>query len=601
MTGQSTLLARPHHDGSDLYVLERPEEPGGEATLRLRVPHGAGVDGVLLRTLRDGEPHVVAAEVDEQGDGETWWRATFRPTATVTRYRWLLTGHERRYSWLTGAGVAERDVTDGDDFLLSLDPAGPAWHPGSVVYEIFPDRFASSGIAGDPPEWAVPRGWDERPNGRHKTTGREWYGGDLGGIEQHLDHVELLGANVLYLTPFFPAGSTHRYDATTFDRVDPLLGGDEALRSLLGAAHDRGLRVLGDLTLNHVGKGHEWFRAAQADPASPERGFFYFDDSLPAGYACWLGVPSLPKLDWASAELRRRLVDGVARRWLREGLDGWRIDVANMVARYGDYDANREVARLVRSALEAERADALLVAEHGHDFRRDLRGRGWHGTMNYAGFLRPVWSWLRRADLPEELRRQFWALPVELAEHDGPAAVATMDSFRRGVPWPALLHSWTLLDSHDVARFRTVAGSRARQLVGIGLQMTSPGVPLVFAGDEIGLDGEWGEDARRTMPWDRPETWDDALFAEYRRLVALRRSSDALARGGIRYVHVSDDAFAYLRETASERLLCLAARAPHDPIAVPFDGLETLYGDDAAGGVLPSDGPAFHIWRITNG
>ena len=103
------------------------------------------------------------------------------------------------------------------------------------------------------------------------------------------------------------------------------------------------------------------------------------------------------------------------------------------------------------------------------------------------------------------------------------------------------------------------------------------------------------------MPWERPETWDDALFAEYRRLVALRRSSDALARGGIRYVHVSDDAIAYLRETASERLLCLAARAPHDPIAVPFDGLETLYGDDAAGGVLPSDGPAFHIWRITNG
>ncbi|HVS84714.1 MAG TPA: hypothetical protein VHD91_03710, partial [Gaiellaceae bacterium] len=140
---------------------------------------------------------------------------------------------------------------------------------------------------------------------------------------------------------------------------------------------------------------------------------------------------------------------------------------------------------------------------------------------------------------------------------------------------------------------------RDRQLVGVGLQMTTPGVPMLFAGDEIGLEGDWGEDARRTMPWDRIDTWDGALVEGYRALIALRRSSDALARGGIRYVHVSDDAIAYLRESASERLLCLAARAPHDPIVVPFSGLDTLYGEDARDGVLPADGPAFHVWRIT--
>src|SRR5205823_6550103 len=112
--------------------------------------------------------------------------------------------------------------------------------------------------------------------------------------------------------------------------------------------------------------------------------------------------------------------------------------------------------------------------------------------------------------------------------------------------------------------------------------------PMVFAGAELGLEGLWGEDARRTMPWEHPERWDDALLAEYRTLIALRRSSDALARGGIRYVHVGDDAIAYLRETKGERLLCLAARAPHDPIATPFTALETLYGDDARDGVLPA-------------
>jgi alpha-glucosidase len=100
------------------------------------------------------------------------------------------------------------------------------------------------------------------------------------------------------------------------------------------------------------------------------------------------------------------------------------------------------------------------------------------------------------------------------------------------------------------------------------------------------------------MPWNRPETWDGALLDSTRRLAALRRSSDALARGGIRYLHVADDAVAYLRETRGERLLCLAAREAHDPIRVPFAELETLYGGDARDGVLPADGPAFHVWRI---
>jgi alpha-glucosidase len=128
--------------------------------------------------------------------------------------------------------------------------------------------------------------------------------------------------------------------------------------------------------------------------------------------------------------------------------------------------------------------------------------------------------------------------------------------------------------------------------------MTTPGVPMVFAGDELGLEGDWGEDARRTMPWDRPETWDRTLLEDYRRLIALRRGSDALVGGGIRHVHAGAEAIVYLRETPEERLLCLAARASHVPVRVPFRTLETLYGEDAHDGVLPAEGPAFHVWRI---
>jgi alpha-glucosidase len=601
----ATALDLPHHDGSEAYVVEQPDEPGGEAVLRLRVPHAAGPGTIALRFVQDGEAAVVLAERDGEGPHESWWRARLPVRNPVVRYRWLLAGDDGSYGWLNGAGVVGHDVPDADDFVLSVAAGGPAWHPSSVVYQVFPDRFARGGVAAEPPEWAVRREWDELPARGDAPTAREWFGGDLRGVEQRLGHVAGLGADVLYLTPVFPARSTHRYDAVTFDRVDPLLGGDEALAFLAAAVRARGMRLVCDLTTNHVGRGHEWFLAAEASDGAAEREFFLFDDALPHGYETWLGVATLPKLDWRSPELRRRMLDVVARR-LGVEVDGWRVDVANMTGRHGAVDLNAEIAAAVRSAA----GGALLVGEHAHDFRGDLQGGGWHGTMNYSGFMRPVWSWLRGDELPEGLRRGFWAMPIGVPRLDGHAAAATMRAFRAGIPWESVLHSWVLLDSHDTARFRTVAGSREAQLVGLGLQLTSPGVPMVFAGDELGLEGAWGEDARRPMPWEREDEWDAELLDAYRRLIALRRSSPALARGGIRYAHVGADAIAYLRETPDERLLCLAARRAHDPIRLPLAALgcrelETLTGAEAlcADGIalLPADGPAFHAWRLSDG
>jgi alpha-glucosidase len=218
--------------------------------------------------------------------------------------------------------------------------------------------------------------------------------------------------------------------------------------------------------------------------------------------------------------------------------------------------------------------------------------------MNYSGFLRPLWTWLLRDDPEPEQQRQFWGIGVGVPQLDGAASVAALQRFRAGVPWESVLHSWNLLDSHDTARFRTITGASDRHLVGVGLQMTLPGVPMLFAGDEIGLEGAWGEDARRTMPWDRPESWDAVFLDQTRTLAHLRRSLPALAHGGMRFVHVGSDAIAFLRETRDEQLLVLAARAAHAPIVTPFTNLETLYGDDAPDGMLPSHGPAFHIWRI---
>src|SRR5207237_938451 len=224
----ATLLAEPHHDGSDLYVLERPDDLGGDAVVRVRAP--GDFDAVALRYTDDGE----ARAVEAQSDGDGWWVARFPGRNPTVRYRWLFYGR------------------------------GP-------------------------------------------ETRYEWFGGDLGGVEERLDHIESLGANVIYLTPLFPAGSTHRYDSTTFDRIDPLLGGDEALESLVRAAHARGLRVISDLTTNHTGDGHEWLLAG-------ERDLYLFDES--GDYEARWGSKALPKLNWLSEDLLTRM-QGVPRTWLQ--------------------------------------------------------------------------------------------------------------------------------------------------------------------------------------------------------------------------------------------------------------------------------------------
>jgi alpha-glucosidase len=221
--------------------------------VRLRVPDACGTTRVRLRSTPDAEPAVVEATIERREHGATWWCADLELHNPVTAYRWLLDGGALGRCWVNGAGVFHRDVTDDADFRITTARRPPDWLADTVGYQIFIDRFADSGSPRPAPGWAIPRAWDEPVDDTPGIRSRHWYGGDLAGIEQHLDHLTHLGVSLIYLTPFFPAGSMHRYDASTFDHVDPALGGDDALASLVSAAHARGIRVIGDITLNHTG------------------------------------------------------------------------------------------------------------------------------------------------------------------------------------------------------------------------------------------------------------------------------------------------------------------------------------------------------------
>jgi alpha-glucosidase len=614
-----SLLQAPHHDGSSLYLSTEAPALGEAVTVFVRTPATDDTERIWVRSTPDAEPVFVRAQVDRRTTTDTWWRADIRATNPTTRYRFQLHGGKHGDRWLNGSGVHRHDVTDAADFQLSTSPLAPRWGRDAVVYQVFIDRFARSAAAADQPlpAWAVPAAWDDDVVFRGPKTPLQVFGGDLGGVAEHLDHIEALGADTIYLTPFFPAESNHRYNASSFDSVEPLIGGDKALAHLSQEVHRRGMHLLGDLTTNHCGDTHDWLRRAVSDPSSPEHDYFYFSGPDESEYVGWLGHSTLPKLRHTCEELRTRFFSGpdsIAGRWLQPPfeLDGWRIDVANMTGRHGGDDVNHDVARYLRRTLAESGGERLLIAEHCHDATTDLPGDGWHGTMNYAGFTRPVWNWLKHPDYVEYRDALPPDFPPSAQRVGGELLVASLRHIAAEMPWRSLRASWSLLGSHDSARIRTVVQNAELGEVAAGLLFTMPGVPMIFAGDEIGQTGVMGEDARRPFPWEQKEQWDQATLSDYRALIRLRRNNDALRDGGLRWVHASADTVAFLRESVTQRLLVLAQRGPTAPTRLLCAELGlTGEADNLYGGAQPlratpdgvvtlaGDGPTFQVWQLS--
>ncbi|HXD28230.1 MAG TPA: glycoside hydrolase family 13 protein, partial [Arthrobacter sp.] len=473
-----------------------------------------------------------------------------------------------------------RDVPDAQDFRLCATTPNPEWIHRSVMYQVFPDRFARSTGAADRtlPDWAIPADWDTSTViGRGPDTPYQYFGGDLDGVRDHLDHLEAIGATVLYLTPMFPARSNHRYDAASFTGIDPLLGGDEALIRLVEEVHARGLRVVGDLTANHSGDAHEWFRAAYRTPDAPESDFYYFSEAN-TRYLAWLGVESLPKFNWRSPGLRDRFIladDSMVARWLLPpfNLDGWRIDVGNMTGRAGADDFNHEIAALIRDRIHTINPQALLIAESTSDAAPDFQGDTWQGAMTYANFTRPLWEWLARPRDPEagtlkdargNTLAQGWPDYFGLPQR-GPDRIGAEDflathlDFAAAFPWRVRLANLNAIDTHDTARAASAILPGAQPLAA-ALQFTLPGVPMVFMGDEFGLEGFNGENSRTPMPWHDPSRIPADLRGLYAGLSTLRRDHPVLASGGLRWVHARDGTLAFVREGVSESVLVVLFR-----------------------------------------
>jgi cyclomaltodextrinase len=421
----------------------------------------------------------------------------------------------------------------------------PDWVRDAVFYQIFPDRFARSLRLPKPDSLEA---WEAPP------TWRGYKGGDLYGIVEHLDHIQTLGANALYLTPIFQAASNHRYNTHDYYQVDPLLGGLLALRELLDTCHARGIRVILDGVFNHAGRGFFPFHdVLENGPHSAYRDWFHiqkfplnaYQPQHGLGYQAWYGHASLPKFKLATPAVREFLWR-VATHWLEFGIDGWRLDAPSEI---DDDDFWREFRRRCR----AVNPEAYLVGELWGDASRWLQGDQFDAVMHYE-LSRAIFGFVAADSLnQEEIRKGAYKQITLLRAEEFAEAIGRLQSKYRP---EVTAVQFTLLSSYDPARALTIVGEDDSALrLALLLQMTYPGAPCVYYGDEIGLKGRHDPFNRQGMPWHEPESWNRDLFEYTRRLVDLRRAHAGLRRGSYRTLYARDGLYAFARALPDQRFI----------------------------------------------
>jgi cyclomaltodextrinase len=408
----------------------------------------------------------------------------------------------------------------------------PYWVQDAVFYHIFPDRFANGDTSNDPPNtqpWgALPNRWD-------------FQGGDLRGIIQKLDYLLDLGITALYLNPIFLANSNHRYNTADYFQIDPRLGKLDDFHALLKAAQTNGIRIILDGVFNHCGRGffpfvdvlenqqhsayQDWFHIKQfpVQAYSPDKSETYLG---------WWGLNSLPKLNTDNIHVRRYLLD-VARYWIEQGIDGWRLDVPNEI---NDDSFWAEFRHVVKAANQ----DAYLVGEIWTVDPRWVGENHFDGLMNY-----PVRDALLDLLNGEDTTVSTFADRIELVLSTYPRENA---------------HAmYLLLGSHDTERLLTILnGSLEKVKLAFAFLFAYPGAPAVYYGDEIGLNGGKDPGCRGAFPWDEAH-WNRDLHQWITNLIALRKLHPAMRRGEFHRLLVDNQnrCYAFSRSMAEEHVLCV--------------------------------------------
>ena len=409
------------------------------------------------------------------------------------------------------------------------------WRNGAIVYQVMVDRFAPPA---DPaakkhlyPAPKVLRDWSETPKrGVYLPDARLWsheiefWGGDLQSLRARLPHVQSLGADVLYLNPIHLAYTNHKYDAFDYAAVSPEYGTREDVKALARAVHAGGMKLVLDGVFNHMGRNAPIFKQAESDATSAYRDWFHFGPQYESGARIWWLAANLPELNLENPQVQKHVwagKDSVVRRFLRDGADGWRLDVA--------IDIGFEHLQAITRAAHAEKPGSLVVGEIANYPKEWFPAVD--GVVNFT--LREIVLRLVNRQLSHTLAQRM------------------VDRMVAETGTEHLLRSWLMLDNHDTPRLATaVPDERARRMAQL-LQFTLPASPNLYYGSELGMTGGDDPEMRAPMRWDLVRE-DNPTLRWTRQLIALRKQHRALRVGDYRPIE-SEKLLAFERYTNRAR------------------------------------------------
>ena len=569
---------------------------GAPVTLHVRPEGREGFVRCALLLRREFAGEDWEWELQAEGwDGERQrFSLTFPAPETpeLCWYAFRLTRADGSVRYLDASGWADQPQHRWQMTVYDAASPTPGWFGEGLTYQIFPDRFCRSRL----PDMAeMPAGrrlhgnWEDVPDYLPDGDGeycRDFFGGDLAGIREKLPYLRELGVETLYLCPIFEASSNHRYNTGDYRRIDPMLGTEEDFRALCAEAHDLGIRVILDGVFNHNGRDSRYFNAdgrydtlgAAQSQDSPYYPWFHFHP-WPTDYDAWWGIRDLPAVNEDAPSYRDFIFggeDSVIRHWLRAGADGWRLDVADELP--DDFIAG------IRQAMDETKPGCLLLGEVWEDGsnkiaysqrRRYLLGGETHCLMNYP-FRTAALCYLRGGDA------------AEFRE--------SMETLRENYPAPAFLSAMNFLGTHDTPRVLSLLGEgqapaekaeravyrlnpeeerlgKERWKLASALLYAFPGSPMLFYGDEAGLQGLEDPFCRGGYPWGR----EDGDLLAWFRLLGRVRKRPSLRRGDLTWLHAQGPLLAFRRQAEGETTAAaFNAGDADETLTLPWEGREAL-------------------------
>lgn len=544
------------------------------------------------------------------GNDHEYWELHF--SATTPGLYWyhfeLDTPWGKSFVRNVGHGIGDF-APDGDDFQQTVYDSSfvtPNWLKGGIIYQIFPDRFYNSGKKKrGVRSTRVMRPWGEEPYWREEQMNGIWnndyFGGDLKGVEEKLPYLADLGVSCIYLNPIFEANSNHRYDTADYERIDPLLGTQSDLKHLCKVAGEEyGISVILDGVFSHTGCDSKYFNlygnydtvGAYNSKSSPYFDWYKFID-YPDNYHSWWGIKLLPEIVEENESYRRYICgkDGILRKWMRCGVAGWRLDVADELPDVFLDD--------LRKAVKEENEDAIIIGEVWEDAttkfaygqrRRYFMGDQLDSVMNYP-FADAILNYVRLGNADA-----FFDAVMSIVENYPPQVtdvlmnhIGTHDTQRAitrlaGENADGYGRHWQY-EHNRLSEQNYLKGVSMMKIASL-LQYTLPGVPSVYYGDEIGMQGMKDPFNRACMDWEHPNT---ELHKWYRRLGEIRRGCHVFAQGSFEPVFCRHKTVAYIR--SDENSMALVAVNLDDcavdiPVGREWNGAYTFFGDSITDGII---------------